>query len=200
MAPLLPTAGGTGSAASQSNRGEAMAWGLVAGAAAGLVVYFLAAASGAQTSLYSTVRPVTAMTTTTVPMMGRSLRVSASEGSSAGIAAQTQLAAHQVLPDWDSLPVSQGFGWSPMLLILLATAAAAVATFVWSVVKHNNHQEYIALAPHSSESLERRRKLLEKEAEYRRSMGHPGPDQVSAPTRSVRDREHVTLCNGVCSV
>jgi triosephosphate isomerase len=125
------------------------------------------------------------MTTTTVPMMGRSLRVSASEGSSAGIAAQTQLAAHQVLPDWDSLPVSQGFGWSPMLLILLATAAAAVATFVWSVVKHNNHQEYIALAPHSSESLERRRKLLEKEAEYRRSMGHPGPDQVSAPTSAI---------------
>ena len=100
---------GTDSAAPQSNRNDALKWGVAAGTAMGMVVYFLATGSGSQTTLYSTaVKPVNTLPAATVPVLGNPVRVSATNVVGARPAARTQMDAYQTPSSFNTVaPVSQ---------------------------------------------------------------------------------------------
>jgi|UniRef100_A0A7S4G362 hypothetical protein len=80
----------------------------------------------------------------------------------------------QEMPVYESQAVAQAqeAGWSQIGLLSCAVAVAAAAAFVWQAIKRSTQPtEYIALAPYSSESLERRKVLIAEENERRRAEG-----------------------------
>ena len=92
----------------QSNRSDALKWGIAAGAAAGVVVYILAAGGGHQTMMYSTVvKPVNSVPVATVPAVGTT-RASAIKVA-ARPTARTQMDAFPTDQSWGASSTSQVF-------------------------------------------------------------------------------------------
>ena len=67
----------------------------------------------------------------------------------------------------DLPPLPQASNWGPMLLLSGVTAAAAVIAFLWRAAAHSAQPPAVALAPYSSESMDRRKRLAEAERQRR---------------------------------